>query len=305
MVGRAKNVQASLRFSAMAPEMSTYLQARNDWSEATYESVCWPAFSSARFSTSNSRFVPKYSHRHLPVGEKAHRNDSKHSPCCPACSAPLETNEHFLLCKAPSRLQWQQKFLASLERELTRIYTSPTMITFLKETIDRLLDGKIVSCAGTFQDIAVSQNRIGWMSVFRGFGSKQWLEAHLSHVREVPLWDPKDQATRNKHQDRWLNTVLQFVMRKCHQLWKLWNNERHGVTPAEKSTALRITAERELARLYDRRADCEPRHRNLFFETLETHHRQSLSKIRNWISMHSSIIRISCQRRLEAQIAGT
>jgi hypothetical protein len=128
-------------FSAMEPEMSKYLQARNAWDEETYASVCWPAFSSARFSTSNSRFVQKYSHRHLPVGGKANRNDSKYSPCCPACSAPLETNEHFLLCKAPSRLQWWQKFLASLKRELTRLYTSPTMITFLKETIDRLLDG--------------------------------------------------------------------------------------------------------------------------------------------------------------------
>jgi hypothetical protein len=59
------------------------------------------------------------------------------------------------------------------------------MITFLKETIDRLLDGKIISCTGTFQDIAVSQNWIGWMSLFQGFWSQKWLDAHLTHVREV------------------------------------------------------------------------------------------------------------------------
>jgi hypothetical protein len=89
------------------------------------------------------------------------------------------------------------------------------------------------------------------------------------------------------------------------QLWKLRNNERHGVTPVEKSAALRITAERELAALYDRRAFCEHRHQNLFYETICEHRRQSLREIRNWISMQSSIIRISCQRHLEAQIAGT
>jgi hypothetical protein len=94
-------------------------------------------------------------------------------------------------------------------------------------------------------------------------------------------------------------------MRKCRQLWKLRNNERHGVTPAEKAVALRVTAERELAAIYARREDCEPRHRNLFLLTLAEHNRQPLSEIRNWISMHSSIIRISCQRHLEAQIAGT
>jgi hypothetical protein len=38
---------------------------------------------------------------------KAHRNDPKYSPSCPACGDPMETNEHFLLCKAPSRLAWR------------------------------------------------------------------------------------------------------------------------------------------------------------------------------------------------------
>jgi hypothetical protein len=261
--------------------MSQYLTQRNKWDDNTYASVCWPAFSSARFSTPNSRFVPKYSHRHLPVGDKANRNDSKYSPCCRACSAPLEANEHFLLCAAPSRLQWRHKFLVLLEREVTRLYTSPAMTTFLKETIDRLLDGKIISCYGTFQEITASQNRIGWMTIFRGFWSHKWLDVHIAHVQAVPLRDQQDQEKRQKHQDRWLTTVSRFVMRQCHQLWKLRNNERHGVTPVEKSAALRITAERELAKLYDRHDYCEPRHRDLFFSTLVEHTRQNLLEIRN------------------------
>jgi hypothetical protein len=93
-----RKVQASLRFSATEPAMPQYLLDRNNWDRETYESISWPAFSSARFSTSNSRFVPKYSHHHIPVGEKANRNDHKYSPCCPACLSPLETNEHFILC---------------------------------------------------------------------------------------------------------------------------------------------------------------------------------------------------------------
>jgi hypothetical protein len=44
-----RKIQASLRFSAMAPAMSQYLRDRNDWDEAAYASVSWPAFGSARF----------------------------------------------------------------------------------------------------------------------------------------------------------------------------------------------------------------------------------------------------------------
>jgi hypothetical protein len=78
-----------------------------------------------------------------------------------------------------------------------------------------------------------------------------------------------------------MNQVSSFVMRQCHKLWILRNNERHGVTPVEKAAALRTTAERELARLYSRRDDCEPRHRPLFFPTLADHTRQTLPEIRN------------------------
>jgi hypothetical protein len=142
------------------------------------------------------------------------------------------------------------------------------MITFLMETIDRLLDGKIISSTCTFHAIAASQKRIGWMTIFRGFWSRKWLDAHITYVNAVLLRDPKDQEQRTKHQDRWLNKVSSFVMRQCHQLWLMRNNERHGVSPAEKAAALRTMAERELAHLYDRRADCEPCCRFLFCTTL-------------------------------------
>jgi hypothetical protein len=174
------------------------------------------------------------------------------------------------------------------------------MITFMKETLDRLLDGKIISSTGTFSEIAVSQKRIGWMTIFRGFWSQKWLDAHIAHVKAVPLQDPKAHEQRNKHQDRWLNQVSSFVMQQCHKLWLLRNNERHGVTPVEKAAALRTTVERELALLYSRRDDCEPHHRHLFFPSIAEHQRQALNEIRNWISMHTSIIRFSCARHHEA-----
>jgi hypothetical protein len=208
----SRKVPASLQFSAAEPAMTEYLRDRNDWDSQTFESVSWPAFSAAPFAISNSRFAPKFCHRPLPVGEKANRNDAKYSPCCPACSDPCESNEHFLLCKAPSRLQWRQKLLASLETELTRLFTTPQMTMFLMETIDRLLDGKIISCTGTFHEIAHSQQSIGWMALFRGYWSHKWLDAHLLHVSEVPLRDQQDQERWQKQQDRWLNKVSSFVM---------------------------------------------------------------------------------------------
>lgn len=60
-----------------------------------------------------------------------------------------------------------------------------------------------------------------------------------------------------------------------------------------------MTAERELDRLYAAVTQCEPRHRASFCATIEEHKRQTVTEIRNWISMNTDIIRISCVRHRE------
>jgi hypothetical protein len=112
----------------------------------------WSAFSTACNITVSSRFIPKHCHRHLPIGVKAHHNNSKYSPSCTACGDPLETNEHFLMCSAPSRIAWRQQFISSLDKELQRLHTGATMITFMKTVFDRLFDGHIIPQHNEFRD---------------------------------------------------------------------------------------------------------------------------------------------------------
>jgi hypothetical protein len=111
-----------------------------------------------------------------------------------------------------------------------------------------------------------------------------------------------DQKSRAKHQDQWLGKVASFVMRQSHQLWMLRNNERHGVTPAEKETRIRITVERELDHVYAKRLSCELCHQAIFYDAIFLHKKQPLLELRNWLSMYSVLIKISCKRRLEADL---
>jgi hypothetical protein len=91
-------------------------------------------------------------------------------------------------------------------------------------------------------------------------------------------------------------------MRQVHQLWMLRNNERHGVTPAEKETRLRITVERELDQVYARRDFCEPCHQAIFYADIAQHKQQPLLELRNWLSMYTVLVKISCKRRQEAEL---
>jgi hypothetical protein len=184
------------------------------------------------------RFVPKFCHRHLPVGIKAHRNDPKYSPSCPACGDPLETNSQFLLCSAPSRLAWRKQFLTSLEKELRRLQTSAPLILFLVSVFHSLLEGIPVPPTERFAAIVDNQASIGWMALFRGYWSSEWLVAHQNLVLTSPVLNEAKQKERYKKQEQWLGKVASLVMRQVHTLWILRNNERHGVTPAEKESRL-------------------------------------------------------------------
>jgi hypothetical protein len=218
---------------------------------------------------------------------------------------PQETNDHFLLCTAPSRLLWRTKFLSSLDRELRRLQTDALLIKFLKQIFANVFARIPIVPPPQFLDVAQSQASIGWLPLFRGFWSQSWLDTHQTLVTLRPGRTPKEQAKRLKHQDQWLASVVSFILRQTHQLWLLRNNERHGVTPAEKESRLRITIERELEALYASRPDCQPQHRTLFMADIATHRQKPLMEIRNWLSMYSTIIKISCQRHLDDQVLGS
>jgi hypothetical protein len=76
----SRHLSSTLRHAAAAPDMINYLKERNNWDDAAYESVSWPAFASAQSQAVDPQFIPKFTHRHLLVGVKANRNDSKYSP---------------------------------------------------------------------------------------------------------------------------------------------------------------------------------------------------------------------------------
>jgi hypothetical protein len=218
--------------------MEEYLLEHNQWDQSQFDAICWPAFTSASNNTVSPRFVPKYCHRHLLVGVKVHQNDPKYSPSCPACGDPTETNGHFLLCSAPSRLAWRKQFITSLEKELRCLQTEAPLSHFLSTVFTSLLEGQPVPPMAGFEAISASQALIGWMAILRGYWSSEWLVAHQALVLSSPVLNEAKQKERYKKQEQWLGKVVSLVMRQVHKLWILRNNERHGVTPAEKESQL-------------------------------------------------------------------
>jgi hypothetical protein len=180
--------QEEKRWLAMTQAMINYLSERNDWNPSEYDSVNWNVFSTARNTSVSPQFVPKFCRCHLPVGEKAHQNASKYPPQCPTCGSPSETNDHFILCYAPSRLLWRTKFLRALDKERRRLYTDPTLIQFMKIVFTCTFNRSVVEPISAFSAIVKTQS----------FWSNSWLVAHQALILLRPGRTPTTQAKQLK-----------------------------------------------------------------------------------------------------------
>ena len=103
-------------------ELRDYLQRRNDWSNATYNSINWSAYGSASAGLSdNARtFVVKFTHNWLPIGVRK-RRCSAASDLCRHCNE-CETVPH--LCRCQSREAWRHRFLIHLNGHLIETKTA-------------------------------------------------------------------------------------------------------------------------------------------------------------------------------------
>jgi hypothetical protein len=100
------------------------------------------------------------------------------------------------MCSAPSRIAWRQQFITSLDKELKRLHTGATMITYLTTVFDRLFKGRIIPHNTEFLEIAQTQASSGWMPLLQGYWSKAWLSAHQNLVLTSPVLNSADQKSR-------------------------------------------------------------------------------------------------------------
>jgi hypothetical protein len=65
-----------------------------------------------------------------------------------------------------------------------------------------------------FEAISVSQASIGWIAIFRGYWSSEWLVAHQALVVSAPVLNEAKQKERYKKQEQRPGKVASLVMRQ-------------------------------------------------------------------------------------------
>jgi hypothetical protein len=289
-----RKIPECIRFEAGSIGIRSYLMNRNLWNEQTLDDINWDAHGAGHSSHRSHRcYLVKLCHRHLPIGKTLHRRDHKYSPTCPGCRAEPESQDHYLQCAAPSRMLWRIKLITTLRKKLDNLNTDPNLQESILHCIDSALAGRDIAITGPFRDAIEAQARIGWLSMLRGYWTKEWQKAYERTYPTPQEETRKDKNKRTLKMTRWQRRIIHHTWTGMTDLWNIRNEERHGWDKESRDNARREVLHTELADIYGRKHQYPLRVQRLLRESYEIHIQETVTKLADWLDAYKGTFAIT------------
>jgi len=173
----------------------------------------------------------------LPVGKVVSRYDPvKCQSDCPACSTGdgtcLETCSHVHRC--PARSAWKKQFMSGLRKKLNSLGTEIGLMEMMLAGVKSALTRQQFRVPQDLRNLAVAQESIGWIHLFKGRISKHWIDRQQDHIG--------DKATKKNNALHWATTVIDCFFTQWFKVWDQKNLDRHGHDYEGRANKLKDTA---------------------------------------------------------------
>ena len=127
-----------LRHEALSASLEKYLSDKYSWSGIIYHNIDWPAhYASIKKSSVPHKFIVKFIHGWLPIGNMTNRYHPKYDAKCPSCSHDTEDINHFLWC--PACCEWKSNMFSRLTQYFSHMSTQPALADLLHECLHQWL----------------------------------------------------------------------------------------------------------------------------------------------------------------------
>jgi exonuclease III len=304
--------EAALRYHASAEPLRAHLRNRNQWTQATFDTINWTAHGAIiRTHMKKRTHLIKLVNGILPTNANLHRNDPIRN-LCPCCRNVKEDWVHIIRCDTPSRAAWRTQMIKSLDAKCESLQTEPTLRAVLITSIQSWMNWLATTPEEHFAVPTTSamstaitrlinkQNAIGWHHLWLGRYCQDWSEIQEAYY--ATMINSKEGKKRTGQ--RWQQSVIGEVWSQWFLLWDMRNHDLHGENASKRARAEREEVERTLRDIYDMRAQMEPSVQQLLCNDITNHFAKPLWYNKNWVAIHGPLVKTSIKRAKKKAIQG-
>ena len=144
-----------------------------------------------------STTLTKHLFDHLPTGVAVHRMHPKYSAKCPSFPHAHEDCHHIMSCPSPLCKAWRQKLFNSLRFIFSQspLYSDPVLLDILEDGIQGWFQSStfhvpLQPYPQKYHRTIRSQNRLGWLQVFKARMTKYWATSQQDYLERQGLSAP-------------------------------------------------------------------------------------------------------------------
>jgi hypothetical protein len=233
-----------LHKAATRPAMMKRAQTRYGWTESQFDMVDWKAHQGAlqKLAFKEKKFVLKFIHQSLPMGEFFNKIDPSQSLLCSSCKSHQESHTHLYRCPA-RRAAMEDIFLdQTLGQWLQDNHTCPKLAWSLLEAlfceVHRSRYPVFKKRHGAqdpkFRKLHQLQAYIGWPQLFQGRLVSNWSRLQEEFLEEHSAEMKLDR--RHFTGDIWVRKLVNILWKTARMQWDHRNADCHSRTTEESQS---------------------------------------------------------------------
>jgi hypothetical protein len=292
-----------LRKAATRPAIVQRTHKHHGWTPIQFEMIDWKAHQDAmqKLRFAEQKFIKKFTHQSLPMGDVYHKIDPSQSTTCWSCKVQTESDTHLYRC--PARRDEMEDFLRT------------TLGTFLQDNhstcpklANTLIDGLYCNLHDArypafkirhgsnepeYRKLHQLQACVGWTQLFQGRLVKDWAQlqdAFLEANKEELQID-----RRYNTGDIWARKIVSLLWKIMRTQWDNRNRDLHGDTREASYAIRRARLLTQIQAQYQELPAMLADDRDLLAEPIAQKAKQSPSSLELWLTRTRPIVKLSKQ----------
>ena len=126
-----RDIERTIQEKLFLTPLQSYMCNRFNWSNKTFESIDWGAFSQVYSQFTRSRkFFYQFGWKKLPTGARLYSRESRFDDRCPSCQCPDESDDHIFRCNHVDRRKWRYTLIQGIRTKLS-VYLDPELLDMI------------------------------------------------------------------------------------------------------------------------------------------------------------------------------